>query len=240
METNVMQTIVENFLFVLEFLALVAVIFLAAYAMEKKWGARNRRETRILSTRKIAMIGMFSAISAILMVLEVPVPFAPPFYKIDLSELPALIATFAFGPAAGVMIEFCKLILKVIMKSTSTAFVGELANFTVGCSFLLPASACYLHRHNKKGAVLGAAAGTLTMTAFGTVFNAVYLIPKFSQIYGMPLDAIVAMGTAIHPSIHSVWALALLCVAPLNLVKGGLVSVITILIYQKLRPILKA
>lgn len=239
MKQSFTQVLMENVVFALEFLALVAVLFAAAYVLEKKLGHKSEGEKRILSTRKVAMIGMFSAISAILMLLEVPVPFAPPFYKIDLSELPALIGTFAFGPAAGVMIEFCKLVLKVIMKSSSTAFVGELANFTVGCSFLLPASVIYLCRKNKKGAIGGTVVGTLVMTVFGTIFNAVYLLPKFAQIYGMPLDTIIEMGTKINPAIDSVWALALLCVTPLNLIKGGLVSVITIAIYKKLSPIIK-
>ena len=78
------------------------------------------------------------------------------------------------------------------------------------------------------------------MTSFGTFFNAVYLLPKFARMYGMPLDSIIAMGTAIHPSIDSVTGLVILCVAPLNLLKGSLVSLLTILIYKKLSPILKA
>ena len=87
--------------------------------------------------------------------------------------------------------------------------------------------------------IVGTVTGTIVMTVFGTAFNAVYLIPKFAQMYGMPLDAIIAMGTAIHPSIHDVTGLVILCVAPLNLIKGGLVSLITVLIYKRLSPILK-
>lgn len=156
----------------------------------------------------------------------------------DFSELPALIGAFAFGPVAAVMIEFCKIILKLLFKGTSTAFVGDLANFIIGCSFLLPASIIYLFRKNKKNAIIGCVVGTLVMTVFGTAFNAVYLLPKFAELYGMPLDSIVGLGHAINPSINSVTTLALFAVAPMNLMKGGIVSIVTMLIYKKLSPIL--
>ena len=96
------------------------------------------------------MIGVFSAIAAILMVLEFPVPFAPSFYGLDFSELPALIGAFAYGPVAGVMIEFCKILIKLVLKPSSTAFVGELANFSISCMLVLPASVIYLTKKNEK------------------------------------------------------------------------------------------
>lgn len=174
------------------------------------------------------------------MVLEFPVPFAPSFYGLDFSELPALIGAFAYGPVAGVMIEFCKILIKLVLKPSSTAFVGELANFSISCMLVLPASVIYLFKKSRKQAILGTVVGTLIMTAFGSCFNAIYLLPKFSELYGIPLDAIIGMGTAINPAIHSISGLVLMCVVPLNLLKGGLVSLITILVYKKLSPILKA
>lgn len=237
---NLIMEVTKNIVFVVEFLAVVAILFLVAYMVEKYEQKKRGVKEKILSTRKITMIGMFSAIAAILMLFEMPMPFAPAFYKLDLSELPPLIAGFAFGPVAGVMTEFCKIILKLLLKSTSTAFVGELANFTVGCSFLLPASILYLHKKNKKSAIIGSVAGTLCLTIFGTAFNAIYLLPKFAEIYGMPLEAIVGMGTAINPAITDVTSLVVMAVAPLNIIKGSLVSVITILIYKKLSVLIKA
>lgn len=235
-----LQTVSENLIFVLEFLGLVALIFLIAYAVEKLLKKRRGDTERILATRKVVVIGVFAAISAILMVMEIPVPFAPSFYAIDFSELPALIGAFAYGPVAGVMIEFCKILIKVFIKPSSTAFVGELANFLTSCMLVLPASIIYLHKKSKKSAIAGTVCGTLLMTIFGSFFNAVYLIPKFARMYGMPLDSIIAMGTAIHPSIDSVGSLVLLCVVPLNLLKGTLVSLLTVLVYKKLSPVLKA
>jgi len=234
------KSIGENLIFVLEFLAVIVAIFLVAYGVEKIQRKKSGDTERILSTKRIAVIGMLSAVATVLMVLEMPVPFAPPFYKIDLSELPVLIGTFAYGPAAGVLIEFCKIILKLLVKGTSTAFVGELANFAVGCSFILPAGIIYLFKKTKKMAIISSITGTMIMTVIGTAFNAIYLLPKFAQLFGMPLEAIVGMGTAVNPAIDSVTTLVIFAVAPLNLLKGSLVSLITLLIYKKLSPILKA
>ncbi len=236
---ELVSEVMKNAVFVMEFLGLVFVLFVIAYVLEKYEKKKVGNVERVLSTRKIAVIGMFSAIASILMLFEVPMPFAPPFYGIDLSEVPVLVGTFAFGPVAGVMMEFIKIVLKVLFKPTSTAFVGELANFAVGCSFLLPASVIYLFRKNKKTAIVSCVTGTLCMTIFGTLFNAIYLLPKFAELYGMPLDAIIAMGTAVNPAIDSVTTLVILAVAPLNLLKGTLISAITMLIYKKLRVIIK-
>ncbi len=238
--SDLLTELTGNLLFVVEFLGVVAVLFIIAYGAEKWEKKRIGSTERVLSTRKVAMIGMFSAIAAVLMIFEVPLPFAPNFYKIDLSELPVLIAAFAFGPVAGVLVEFVKIILNLLMDSTTTAFVGELANFAVGCSFVLPASVVYLFKKSKKQAALACVVGTLTMTVFGTAFNAVYLLPKFAELYGMPLDAIVGMGTAINPAITDVTSLAVMAVAPLNILKGGIVSILTVLIYKKLSVMIKA
>lgn len=238
---NLVTEVQKNMVFVLEFLAVIVGIFLIAYLIEK-WEKRKTGSTeRILTTQKITMVGMLSAISAILIVFgEIPLPIiAPDFYKLDLSELPAILGGFALGPVAGVMIELCKILLKVIFKPTTTAFVGELANFAIGCSFVLPAAILYKAHKSKQMAIISCVAGTLIMTVFGTVFNAFYLLPKFAQMYGMPLNSIIGMGTAIHSSIHDVFSFVVMIVAPLNLIKGVLVSAVAVLIYKPLSPILK-
>jgi riboflavin transporter FmnP len=235
------SSIVSNVSSVFEFLAVIIVLFVAAFLLEKAAQKKRGVSEKIFTTRKIAMIGMFSAISAILMFFEIPLPFAPSFYKLDFSELPILIGTFAFGPLAGVMMEFIKILLKLLIKGTTTAFVGDLANFAVGCSFILPASCVYAFKKSKKTAIAGCITGTLVMTIFGTAFNAVYLLPAFSKLYGMPLDAILAMGSAVNPLVNegSIVSFVAACVAPLNLIKGTCVSVVTMLIYKPLSPILK-
>ncbi len=243
MNTDLFTTVAQNALFVLEFLILVIAVFLVAYLFEKYTGKKDSASgnvpERILTTKKIVVIGMFSAIATVLMVFDFPVPFAPPFYKLDFSELPAMIAGFAYGPVAGVMVEFIKIVLKVLFKGTSTAFVGELANFVIGCGLIIPASMIYRMNKTKKTAVISCIAGTLTITLIGSLFNAIYLLPAFCKLYGMPMEAIIGMGTKVNASITSVTTLVLLAVAPLNLIKGLINSLITMLVYKHLRKFIK-
>ena len=238
---KLMQTVTENVAYVVIFLAVIVGCFLVAVVLEKGAQKKNGISEPIFNTRKLAMIGMFSAIAMILHVLDFPIFFAPSFYKMDFSELPILVGSFAFGPVAGVMMEFVKILLKLCVKGTSTAFIGDLANFVVGCSLILPASAVYSFKKTKKSAMIACVIGTLFMTIFGTAFNAVYLLPAFSKFYGMPLDTILAMGTEVNPLAKegSIVSFVAACVAPMNLIKGTLVSVVTLLIYKPLSPIIK-
>ena len=240
--SDLFQKAAQNALYVLSFLAIIVILFVAAVLLEKAAQKRNGIKEPIFNTRKITMIGMFSAIAMILHLFDFALPFAPPFYKLDFSELPILVGTFAFGPAAGVMMEFIKILLKLCVKSTSTAFVGDLANFVIGCSFVLPASVIYAFRKNIKNAIIACIAGTMIMTVFGTAFNAIYLLPAFSELYGMPMDKILAMGSGINPLVRegSIISFVAACVAPLNLIKGVSVSLVTLLVYKPLSPILKS
>lgn len=238
--SDFITNIIENAVFALEFLGIAAALAAVAFAAEKLIAKRQGETGKILTTRKIAMIGMFSAVAGILMLLEAPMPFAPSFYKIDASELPVLLCGFAFGPVAGVLTEFIKIIVKLLLKPTSTAFVGELANFCIGCSMILPATVIYHLKKRKATAVAGCVTGTFTMAVFGTLFNAVYLLPTFAVMYGMPLDALIGMGTAINANVTDVFTFVAFCVAPLNLIKGCAVSVLAFALYKPLSPILKA
>lgn len=235
------KTVSENVVFVLEFLAVIAIMFIVAVLIQKIADKKRGYKGKILTARMMAVVGMFSAIAVFLHIYDFPLPFlAPGFYEVDFSELPVMIGSFAFGPVAGVMIEFVKILLKLMLKGTSTAFVGDLANFTVGCSLLLPATAVYEFLKCKKGAVIGCLAGIICMTAFGTLFNAVYLLPKFVELYGLPsMDTIIEAGREVNPAIKDITTFVCLAVAPLNLLKSGTVSLITLIIYKPLSPILK-
>ncbi len=240
MNKDFFTAVSQNVLFVFVFLGIVLAMFFVAYFFEKGAKKRNHDTTRVLTTRKMAMVGMFSAISVLLHIFDFSIPFlAPPFYKLDFSELPALIGAFAFGPVAGVLIESLKILLKLVIKGTSTAFVGDLANFVVGCSFILPASIIYNFKKTKKNAIFSCVIGTVVITIFGTIFNALYLLPTFAVLYGMNLNDIIAMGTAINANITDVTTFALIAVAPINLIKGSMVSLLTLLMYKKISPILK-
>ncbi len=225
----------ENFGFVLACIATIAALFLIA-ALFEKYLVTDRKA--FSSTHYISYTAIFACLAGILMFLEIPLFFAPSFYKIDLSEIPILICTFYLGPVAGVSAELVKIMVKLLLKGTSTAFVGDFANFVVGCSFVLPASILYHARPGKKTALMGMVLGTLVMTVFGSAFNAFYLLPKFAELYGMPMEAIIGMGTKINPAIRSVSTLVLFAVVPFNLLKGVVVSALTFLLYKRISPIL--
>lgn len=238
---DLITDVTENVVFVLEILGVIAVLFVAAYILEKLAQKKLGVKEPVFNTRKTAMIGVFSAIAGVLMLIEIPTFWAPGFYKLDFSELPILIGAFAFGPVAGVLMEFIKILLNLMYDGTGTAFVGELANFAVGCSFILPASVIYRFGKTKKSAIWACVTGTIVITVFGTAFNAIYLIPAYEKALGLSVESIIQAGMALNPLVKegNIWSFVVACVAPLNLLKGTSVSVITLLVYKKLSPIIK-
>lgn len=224
----------NNLGFVFTCIAIIAGLYIAAKLAQRFLPAPRK----ISKTRRLTIVAICAALSAILMFLEFPLVFlAPDFYKLDFSELPVLLCGFYLGPAGAVACEALKIILKLLIKGTSTAFVGDFANFAVGCSMVLPAVIIYHLGRKKKTAIWGLVTGVFTMTVFGSAFNALYLLPKFADMF-MPMDTILGMGQAIYPQIDSVWSLVLMCVVPLNLIKGIAVSVLTLLLYKRVaRPL---
>ena len=191
------------------------------------------KSKKLLNVRNVVLMGMFGAIGAVLMLFEFPLPFiAPSFYGLDLSEIPVLVGTFAMGPVAGAVTEMVKILIKLVLKPTSTGFVGEFANFCIGCALVLPAGIIYKLRKTKQGAIIGMVTGTVCMALVGAVLNALVMLPFYSNF--MPLEAILQAGAAINPAIGSVWTFVFLAVAPFNLIKGALVSMITALVYKRI------
>jgi len=193
---------------------------------------------KIFEAKGIAQIGVLSAIATILMLFEVPLWFAPSFYKVDLSELPVLIGSFAIGPMAGVIIELIKVLLNLLVNGTTTAGVGEAANFVIGCAMVVPAAIIYKMGKSKSSAIIGLGTGTAVMTIVGSLMNAFIILPVYAKAFNMPIAALIGMGSAINPAINSLSSFVLFAVAPFNLLKGVVVSIITILIYKKISPIL--
>ena len=222
----------------LGFLGTVAVIIAIIFGLAKLAEHFLPNSRRVKGTRRITIISICAAIAAILHILDFPLLFiAPEFYKLDFSELPVMLCGFYLGPSAAVVCEALKILLKLLLKGTSTAFVGDFANFVVGCSMVLPALIVYHIKKSRATAIWGLALGTVVLTAFGSAFNALYLLPKFAEMF-MPMEAIIGAGTAIHSSIDSVWSLVLICVVPLNLIKGIAVSLLTMLLYKRVaRPL---
>ena len=229
-----LEMLSENAQFVLLCLGITAGVMLLAWVSEK---LVMRRRHRLNAAHTITTIAMLAAIAGVLMLIEIPLFFAPSFYKLDLSELPVLICAFSLGPVAGVVCEFLKVLIKLLLKGTSTAFVGDLANFLVGCSFVLPAAIVYQKTLSKKGAIVSLAVGTAVMTVFGSCFNAWFLIPRFAVMYGLPLEAIISMGTQLNGSITSLSTLVLFAVVPFNLLKGVLVSLLTFFLYKRVEKL---
>ena len=225
----------ENVLFLMVCLLVFIALFVVAMLAEKLW----LKPQKISASRRAAYVGIFSAVAAVLMYIEIPLFFAPPFYQMDLSEVPVFICSFSLGPVAGVVCELVKILLKLVLKGTSTAFVGDFANFVVGTSFVLPATIVYHRFKTKKGALAGMAVGAGVMTVFGSMFNAIYLLPTFAELYGLPLESLVAMGTAVNKAITSVSTLVLFAVVPFNLLKGVVVTILTFLLYKRIERLLK-
>lgn len=211
--------------------ALVAVAKLAEHFLPGK--------RKVSPIRWLTLISICASIATILYLMDFPMPFlAPGFYKLDFSELPVMLCGFYLGPAAAVACEAVKVLLKLLLKSTDTAFVGDFANFVVGCSFVLPAAIIYQLKKTRSGALWGLITGTLILTIFGSAFNAVYLLPKFAQLYVMPLEQIIAVGSQVNPAINNVSTFVLFAVAPLNLIKGTTISILTMLLYKRVaRPL---
>lgn len=197
------------------------------------------KQNKLLSTRTLTVVGLLSGVAAILMLFEIPLWFAPNFYEIDLSEVPILIAAFALGPVAGVLAELIKILLNFIFNGTDTIGVGELANFLIGCSLVVPSAIVYMRKKSKKAAYIGMIIGTIIMVIVGSVLNAYLLLPFYSKMYGIPMEGLIQAGTAVNPLINSVSTFVLFAVVPFNLLKGIVVSLVTGLLYTKISHVIK-
>ena len=239
---KLMEIAKTNVGFLLLSVAIVAIIVGSAYAAERvigrKIGLEKRRGDQ--SIRRMVIIAVLSTIAIVLMFFEFPLWFSPGFYKLDFSELPVIIGAFTLGPVAGITIELLKVILNLLTDGTTTAFVGEFANFLMGCAFVIPASFFYFLRKSKRNAAIGLLVGTITTTLAGCFLNAFVLLPKYAEAFHTPIEAFIAQGTEKISAIQGMFTFVVLAVAPFNLIKYTLVSIITILIYKNISKILKA
>lgn len=194
---------------------------------------------KYLNINMIAKIAVMGALAGALMFFEFPLPFLPPFYKIDFSEVAVLISGFALGPLAAVLVEFIKIVVHLLIKGTTTLFVGEFANFLIGCAFVVPASLIYKYHKNKRSALYGMISGTVSMTLFGAVINAFILLPIYAWAYQMPMEALIAMGTELNANINGIFTFVVFATTPLNIIKGIACTIIVTLIYKRVSPLLK-
>lgn len=192
---------------------------------------------RKINTRAIAATAMLSALAYVLQFTEFPVPFMPAFIQFDISDLPALIASFAYGPLSGIVVCLVKNVINVILKF-QTMGVGELSNFILGVLFVVPAGIIYKRKKTKAGAVLGAAVGAV-VSAIICFFSNYYIVyPIYAKLL-MPKEAILAMYQAILPSVKNLAEAILIFNVPFTFAKFAIVAVLTFLIYKHISPILK-
>ena len=192
-------------------------------------------ERSISNTRKITATALLAAVAYLLAFLEFPVPLTPAFARMDLSDLPALIGAFAFGPVTGVMVELVKNLLGLM--TSSTGGVGELANFLMGASYVFTAGEVYKHRKTKRMALIGGIAGSIAMGIMAAITNYFILLPMFEQF--MPLEEIIAAFGEFIPFIHTKMDVVLFNAFPFNVMKGLVITAVTMLVYKKISPVLK-
>ena len=194
-----------------------------------------QKKPSIQNVRMLTMTAVLSAIAFVLDFFEFSVPLSPSFARMDLSDLPALIGAFAYGPVSGVLIELVKNALQLL--TSSTGGIGELANFIMGSSFVVAAGLIYKHHKTKKTAILACLIASVIMGVVATVVNYFILLPVFEAF--MPLDQLIASFSKFMPFIKTKLDVVLFNAFPFNLLKGIGISIVTMLLYKRLTPILK-
>ena len=196
-------------------------------------------ETHVSATKKIVFIGVLGAVSFILMLIRFSVPFAPSFMEFDISELPALFAGFFMGPLAGFGVVVIKILLKLIIQGTNTAFVGEFSNIAGSSVFVLVAAFIYKANKTKKGAIIAMIVSSIVVSILFIFVNAYVMFPLYANLYGMPMEVIIGMGTAINPRITDLTTMMVFSVFPFNLFKHLVTSLLTFLIYKRVGNVLR-
>lgn len=192
----------------------------------------------MLRTKDMTKVGMLSVIAFILMYFQLPITFvAPPFMKLDISDLPVLMGAFTMGPVFGIIIAALKNIMHIIFKGTMTAGIGELSNFLISSTFAFVSAYFYRKHRTYKGAIISLTLGVLAMTFLAMLSNYFVVFPLYAKV--MPMDAIIEMGSAITPRITGLFSMMIYSVLPFNLIKGFTTSAVMMLVYKKISPIFK-
>lgn len=197
-----------------------------------------KKKSKVYSSqkiRKLTVTAILAAVSAVLMFLDFSVPFMPGFIKMDLSDMPALIASFAFGPLSGVGVCLIKNLINLF--TTTTGGVGELSNFILGCMLVIPAGLIYKRKKNRKFALLGSLVGAVCMAGMSFFTNYFIVYPIYTNF--MPMEQIIAAYQAILPRVTALWQALLIFNVPFTFIKGMLCALIAFLVYKPLSPILK-
>lgn len=194
---------------------------------------------KYLNTKMIAKIAILGAISVIVMLFEVALPFFPPFYKLGLDEVVVMIGGFSLGWIPAIIIEALKIVLNLLLNGTMTGGIGELANFIMGCAFVVPAAVIYQRDKSMKHALIGMLIGIISLIIIGGLVNYYIVLPIYAGVLGYPIDTIIEMGTKLNANITDLKGFVFLMTTPFNLIKGIITSLIVFISYKKISPLLK-
>lgn len=189
---------------------------------------------------KLATVGCLAALSSVLMLLDFPIGLIPGFIKFDFSDVPALIAAFAVGPVWGCAVAMIKNLINVIV--SQSAGIGELANFVISVSLVLPAGAIYKKLSSKKGSkalLLACIAGGASMTVMSIPMNYFVVFPFYSVAYGTAMDSIIMAFKKIYPFINGLLDTVIVIMAPFNMLKAAVNCTIAAIVYKRIIPIFK-
>lgn len=207
--------------------------------MENTMENKQSRTKSASKTKKLVVAAMLGAISGVLMLLEFYMPPAPAFISMDFSDLPVILGGFILGPGVGTLIIVIKILLNFLLNGTVTAGVGELANFVLSLSYMLPAVLLYRKVRTRGGAVVSLITGTVIVSIAAVLMNTFVMFPVYAKAFKMPIEAIIGMGTQVIPGIHDMFTLMLFSILPFNLLKYTIVSVVTFLVYKRLAKFIR-
>lgn len=189
------------------------------------------------TARKIVLTALLAGLAYVLMMFRFPLPFMPPFMDFDFAAIPEIIGTFLLGPISGMFIVGIKLLIKIATSGTGSMFTGEIQNFILSCSYILPAWFIYRKNKDQKSAITGMLVGTMVVTIAACLSNIYFIIPFYAKLYGMNMDAIIAMTQAVNPYVNSVGRLVMIGIVPFNLIKFGAASAVMALSLNRLKVV---
>lgn len=200
--------------------------------------AQSTVQSKTSRVQWIAKVSILSAVAFLLMLFEIPLPFFPPFYELGFDEVAVMIGGFAMGPLAGACIETLKIVLNLLFQGTDTACVGEISNLIIGLAFVVPSSIYYQNHKTRKGALISLIIGIVSLAVIGSLANYFIALPAYSYFYGLPMEAIIEMGTTLLPLVSNTFTFVLFMTLPFNLLKGLIVGIIVFILYKRISPLL--
>lgn len=189
-------------------------------------------QKQVSGTKKMVVIGLFSALSYVLMLIHFPIKYLG-FLELEFSDIPAIVAGIAYGPIIGVMIELIKNLIKLIT-ATTTGGVGEFANFVVSIAYIIPVTYLYRKLSGKRKAIIAFSSGIVSMTVAGILINYFVTVPLYAKLFG-GMEAVVGAASATIPAINGLGTVVILGITPFNIVKGLLISIVGYAVFKLFR-----